>query len=251
MQVSCRVSENWISLGHSERAPLPVIAALIGMRKSSEGPSRYVALHKPYMTLCSIDHDDSDKSRQTLADLGLPDGLFNVGRLDRDSEGLLLLTNNGQFCHLVLQGDEHLHKRYFVLVDGQPSNETIASMAAGGLQIRGRITKESRVRKLDWQQAEAALSASGAPRQQPQIRSCTAADSTWLEVHLQEGMNRQVRRMTEAVRHRTLRLVRMGIGQLRAEQLALAPGEWTHIVPSDVLPSCDLHALLPLAPGCS
>ena len=207
------------------------------MRREGEGPSRYVALHKPYMTLCSIERDDSDKGRQTLASLGLPEGLVNVGRLDRDSEGLLLLTDDGQFCHLVLQGEEHVSKRYFVLVDGQPSDEAIAAMAAGGLSIRGRITKESCVRKLDWEQAETALTAFGAPSQLPQIRSCTAADSTWLEVHLQEGMNRQVRRMTEAVRHRTLRLVRMGIGQLRAEKLALAPGEWKHILPSEVMPS--------------
>ena len=94
---------------------------------------RYFVLFKPYMVLCSWEADGSKNGRAprtTLADLGLPSGVHNVGRLDRDSEGLLLLTDDGRFTHELLQ--EHRHpKRYWVLVRGMPGVEALHAMARG------------------------------------------------------------------------------------------------------------------------
>ena len=160
------------------------------MRRVDGAAPRYFALHKPYMTLCSCS-EDGKKQRNTLSSLGLPDGVVNVGRLDRDSEGLLLLTDDGLFCNTVLQGEEHITKRYWCLVAGLPTDETIEEMSKGGLSIRGRITKPCSVRRLDWQHTEATL-ISCRIHSPPHASTRTASDSTWLEVLLQEGMNRQV-----------------------------------------------------------
>ena len=98
---------------------------------SSRARPRYFVLFKPYMVLCSWEADGSKNGRAprtTLADLGLPSGVHNVGRLDRDSEGLLLLTDDGRFTHELLQ--EHRHpKRYWVLVRGTPGDEALHAMA--------------------------------------------------------------------------------------------------------------------------
>ena len=94
---------------------------------------RYFVLFKPYMVLCSWEADGSKNGRAprtTLADLGLPSGVHNVGRLDRDSEGLLLLTDDGRFTHELLQDHRH-PKRYWVLVRGMPGDEALHAMARG------------------------------------------------------------------------------------------------------------------------
>ena len=200
------------------------------MERLADGaPPRYIALHKPFLTLCSFCDEEAARGRATLGDLGLPDGVLNVGRLDRDSEGLLLLTDDGSFCNRVLQGGG-IRKRYCALVIGHPSDAAIEAMAAGGMEIRGRATKACEVRRVDWEETHGKM----APPP-PLASTRSPADSTWLEVTLDEGMNRQVRKMTQHAGHKTLRLVRMGIGALRAEDLALRAGEWRHVAPSDVL----------------
>lgn len=194
------------------------------------GSPRHIALWKPYLTLSSfVDDEHGARGRATLAGLNLPDGVMNVGRLDRDSEGLLLLTDDGALCDRVLQGG--VQKRYLALVRGQPSDVAIATMAAGGLAIRGRVTRPCAVRRLDWCETNAALPPSAAV---PAGAECAVA-STWIEVRIDEGMNRQIRRMTAHAGHKTLRLVRMGVGLLHAEQLALRPGEWTYVERADIL----------------
>ena len=215
------------------------------MHRLPDQSPRYIALHKPYMTLCSFADDTNKKDRATLRILDLPSGMLNVGRLDRDSEGLLLLTDDGAFCHRVLQGDDKILKRYFALVKGRPSDASLDAMAGGGMMIRGRATQACCVRRLAWQEALDALAASGAQLSPPHASSSTAADSTWLEIILAEGMNRQVRRMTAHARHQTVRLVRMGVGALRAECLGLAPGAWTFIQSTDVLSGDDASEVLP------
>ena len=191
--------------------------------------SRILALYKPFNTLCSfVDEAHGARGRATLLTLNLPAGLVNVGRLDRDSEGLLLLTNDGVLCNRVLQGG--VSKRYHVLVAGTPSDAALAAMGAGGLCIRGKETRPCRVRRLEYTSTEAGL-----PRTS-HVASCNPNNSTWLEFTLEEGMNRQIRRTTLHSGHRTLRLVRMGVGTLQAERLALQPGEWTYVEPHDILP---------------
>lgn len=120
---------------------------------------RYVALYKPFNTLCSfVDEAHGARGRTTLLTLNLPAGLVNVGRLDRDSEGLLLLTDDGVLCNRVLQGG--VSKRYHVLVAGTPSDAALAAMGAGGLCIRGRATRPCRIRRLEYTSTEAGLSGS-------------------------------------------------------------------------------------------
>jgi 23S rRNA pseudouridine2457 synthase len=175
------------------------------------------------MTLCSfIDDSTGARGRSTLAHLGLPDGVMNIGRLDRDSEGLLLLTDDGELCHTILQGGG-VSKRYFALVRGQPSDTAIESMADGGMQIRGRMTRACSVRRLPWDETHAAMQPQPVQIQRAQH---SAENTAWLEVILHEGCNRQVRKTTAHAGHATLRLVRVGIGDLRVDDLDLSPGEW-------------------------
>lgn len=197
-----------------------------------DGAPRIVALYKPFMTLCSfVEEADGARGRATLREHGLPHGVLNVGRLDRDSEGLLLLTDDGGLCHHILQGG--VRKRYFALVGGQPTDEAIEAMAAGGMRIRGRTTRPCEVRRLDWERTQALLPLAAA---QIARAAHTAGSSAWLEVVLDEGMNRQVRRMTAHAGHPTARLVRMGVGELRIEDLALRPGEWRSVERHELLP---------------
>ena len=181
---------------------------------------RLVALWKPHSTLSSfITDQDGARGRATLAHLNLPPGLINAGRLDRDSEGLLLLTDDGALCHRLLQGG--VSKCYHVLVVGSANQATIDSMAAGGLLIRGRETRACQVRRLDWHTTNQAL-----PQVSVHMKKYNSENSTWLEVILDQGMNRQIRRMTLHAGHKTVRLVRIGIGNLRLEALSLSPGKW-------------------------
>ena len=195
-------------------------------------PLRYFVLWKPYMVLCSMAGDRAKAAskgraeRETLRDLELPSEVHHVGRLDRDSEGLLLLTDDGRFTNEVLtQGHP---KRYWALVTGSPGDEQIEAMARGGMTIRGRTTQPASVRRL----SRAEMTPLPPNRDSdPQESRCT-----WLEVILQEGMNRQVRKLTKHAGHTTIRLVRAGVGRLRLEDLPdLQPGEVRPIERADVL----------------
>eukprot|EP00966_Prymnesium_polylepis_P069688 1620475-Prymnesium_polylepis.1 len=228
-------------------------------------PRRYVALYKPCFCLCSMEDDGGRaarkgrEQRETLADLGLPAGLHNVGRLDRDSEGLLLLTDDGAFTHEVLQGGHP--KRYWAQVRGAPTAEALATMARGGLRIPNHNgVRESKpadlVRVLPPGQLEAAdlpVAVPGCAGVTEAVEATAAAGdytlpaavaasgrarhcTTWLEVVLREGLNRQVKRLTKHAGHATLRLVRMGVAELTLESLRLKPGEWVYVRPEDVLP---------------
>jgi len=146
----------------------------------ADPPKRYLALWKEYLTLCSFaDAAGGARGRSTLHHLSLPSGLHTVGRLDRDSEGLLLLTDDGAFCHAVLQGG--VRKRYLALVLGRPTDESLAAMAAGGLNIRGRLTHPCAVRRID---AASAATAAGAPPDPRLACARAGGPATWLEVTL-------------------------------------------------------------------
>lgn len=230
-----RVQRSIALISISSAAAAAAVAAVVLRLIRRRRTHAYVVLYKPYLTLCSW-QDDAESStrkgreaRSTLLDMRLPRGLHNVGRLDRDSEGLLLLTSDGQFCHEVTASGG-VPKVYWALVAGRPDPAAIAAMAAGGLDIRGATTQACRVTPLDdWDAACAAL-----PAHAP-TAARTARCTTWIEVELHEGRNRQVRRMTAAAGHRTLRLVRVGIGRLRTESLKLRPGEWAHVDRRDVI----------------
>jgi 23S rRNA pseudouridine2457 synthase len=200
---------------------------------------RYIVCYKPALTLCSLNLDfdralrKGRDPRSTLADLSLPDdnegeGLHIVGRLDRDSEGLLLLTDDGQFTARVLSSDEHCHKRYWALVQGSPSEEALEAMRAGGLEIRGAITRPPIwLRILSQTEVE--------DRALPKPALGMDRVGTWLEIVLNEGRNRQVRKITAAAGHKTIRLCRVGIGSFEWESRDLQPGEWKDIRRDQVL----------------
>lgn len=176
----------------------------------------YLLFHKPYGVLCQFTPDGSGKP--TLADFIPVPRVYPAGRLDHDSEGLLLLTDDGALQHR-WSDPRYAHPRsYFVQVERVPDGNALA-LLRDGVVIQGQRTRPAEVRLLD---AEPAL-----PPRDPPIRFRKSVPVAWLELTLREGRNRQVRRMTAAVGHPTLRLVRVAIGPLGLGELQ--PGEWKRI----------------------
>jgi len=152
-----------------------------------------------------------------LADFIPVRDVYPIGRLDADSEGLLLLGDDGELAH-ALTDPRNAHPRsYWVQVEGEPDAAALAALARG-VVVQGRRTLPASARRLH---GEPVLP----PRAVP-IRVRKAIPTAWIELTLTEGRNRQVRRMTAAVGHPTLRLVRVAIGALRLADLGLAPGTW-------------------------
>lgn len=184
---------------------------------------RYILFYKPYDVLSQFTDDgqgevqpdeDTSARRRTLKDyISLPD-IYPVGRLDRDSEGLILLTNNGRLQHRLTDPRYAHSKTYWVQVEHVPDAGALRQLCAG-IMIKGYRTRPAQVRLLE----EPDL-----PPRHPPIRFRKTVPTAWLEVTITEGRNRQVRRMTAAVGHPTLRLVRVAIAHLRLE--GLTPGQW-------------------------
>ncbi|MFP5458575.1 MAG: pseudouridine synthase [Bacteriovoracia bacterium] len=181
---------------------------------SQSGPLRYVLFHKPYGVLSQFTPEDGARS---LAEFDLPKDLYPAGRLDKDSEGLLLLTNDGPLIHRLLEPRFDKLKTYWVQVERIPTEQALAELARG-VRIQDYQTLPCEVR---------AIPDPKFPPRDPPIRVRMSVPDCWIEVKLREGKNRQVRRMTAAIGHPTLRLVRVAIGELTLAQLA--PGEWREI----------------------
>ncbi|MBE9097731.1 pseudouridine synthase [Tychonema sp. LEGE 07203] len=186
-------------------------------------PYRYILFYKPYDVLTQFTDNSSETKRSTLKDyIPIPD-VYAVGRLDRDSEGLLLLTDDGQIQHR-LSHPKFAHPRtYLVQVEGIPNAGAIALLQTG-VTIQDYRTRSAKVQLLS---AEPEL-----PPRQPPIRFRKNIPTAWLEMTLTEGRNRQVRRMTAAVGFPTLRLVRSAIGHLQLNDLK--PGEWRELTQNDL-----------------
>ncbi len=182
---------------------------------------KYLLFYKPYGVLCQFT-DNSDHPRSTLKDyISIPE-IYPVGRLDRDSEGLLLLTNNGQLQNR-LANPKFAHPRtYYVQVEGIP-DESVLDRLRNGVIIKNYRTRKSKVRLLS---PEPNL-----PPRMPPIRDRQSIPTCWLEMILTEGKNRQVRRMTAAVGFPTLRLVRVSISGngIKLDLTNLNPGEWREL----------------------
>ena len=172
-----------------------------------------VAFNKPHGVLCQFT-DRSTPPRPTLAGFGLPAGVYAAGRLDHDSEGLLLLTDDGPLAHRITDPRHKQAKTYLVQVEGAPSEAQLQRLREGVDLNDGRSLP-----------AEAACIEPPAlwPRDPP-VRVRKTVPDAWLELTIHEGRNRQVRRMTAAVGLPTLRLVRVAIGPWRLDELA--PGTW-------------------------
>jgi 23S rRNA pseudouridine2457 synthase len=180
------------------------------------------ALHKPYGVLSQFTPEPGSRWR-TLADFGLPAGVYPLGRLDADSEGLLLLSDEPGLNQRLLD-PEHGHVReYWVQVEGVPLDEALARLTRGGLALGGHRTRPLRARRL--------LPQPTVPPRDPPIRFRKHVPDTWISLELREGKNRQVRRMTAAVGHPTLRLIRVRIGGFLVD--GIAPGTWRELSPDE------------------
>lgn len=176
---------------------------------------RYLLFYKPYNVLCQFTEPDADAPRQTLKDfISVPD-VYPVGRLDQDSEGLLLLTNNGAVQHRLSHPKFQHPRTYWVQVEGAPQDTDLDPLRHG-VTIRDYRTLPATVTLLP--------TAPDLPPRDPPIRDRRHIPTTWLELTLIEGRNRQVRRMTAAIGFPTLRLVRAQIATLSLD--GLAPGQW-------------------------
>jgi 23S rRNA pseudouridine2457 synthase len=173
---------------------------------------RYLLLNKPYGVLCAF---TDPEGRPTLSDYVDVPGVYAAGRLDWDSEGLLLLTNDGWLIHRLGHPRYHQPKTYLAQVERVPEPSALAALRRGVL-VKGRRTAPA--------QAVLLSEVPPLPARSRPIRYRKTVPTTWLRLVLTEGRKRQVRRMTAAVGHPTLRLVRIGIGPL--EPGDLQPGEW-------------------------
>lgn len=176
-----------------------------------------IAFNKPFNVLCQFT-DRSTPPRATLAGFGLPADVYAAGRLDYDSEGLLLLTDNGRLANRLTDPKHKQPKTYWVMVEGTPAAEQLQALR-DGVVLNDGPTRPAQVRLLD-----------PAPQlwpRNPPVRYRKNVPDAWLEITISEGRNRQVRRMTAAVGLPTLRLVRVAIGAHRLD--GLAPGQWRRI----------------------
>ena len=177
--------------------------------------------NKPYGVLTQF--TDSD-DRPVLADFIDVPAIYPAGRLDKDSEGLLLLTSDGKLQQAVSDPAFKLAKTYFVQVEGILDDEALERLRTG-LQLKDGITRPARVSKL-------AAEPEGLWQRNPPVRYRASIPDSWIELTIKEGRNRQVRRMTAAVGHPTLRLIRYAIGDFRLD--GLQPGEMTQLPAEEV-----------------
>ncbi len=181
-----------------------------------------ILFNKPFNVLCQF---SPQEGRESLADyIALP-GIYPAGRLDADSEGLMLLTDDGRLQHSIAHPDHKEAKTYLVQVDGEVDAAALARLQAP-LDLGDFVTKPCRAVKIaepEWLW----------PREPP-IRVRFEKPTSWIAITLQEGKNRQVRRMTAAVGYPTLRLVRSSIGPFSLATHPLMPGESVEVPAGDL-----------------
>jgi 23S rRNA pseudouridine2457 synthase len=177
--------------------------------------SRTLLFNKPYGVICQFSRDGM---HPTLADYIAVPGVYPAGRLDTDSEGLLLLTDDGKLQHQIAEPKHKLPKTYWVQVEGIPDEAALQQLR------RGVPLKDGMTLPADAQQME---EPAGLWLRNPPVRFRKNIPTSWIALTIREGKNRQVRRMTAAVGFPTLRLIRYAIGDWSLD--GLAPGEWREI----------------------
>lgn len=181
--------------------------------------TKIILFNKPFGVLSQFtDAGNAGSERPTLSGyIGVP-GVYAAGRLDRDSEGLLVLTDDGRLQHQISDPKHKMSKTYWVQVEGEPAEADLAKLRAG-VRLKDGLTASAKVRRID--QPETLW-----PRDPPVRYRKTVTDS-WLEITITEGRNRQVRRMTAAVGYPTLRLVRYRVGDWTID--GIGSGEWQDV----------------------
>ncbi|MGI0486120.1 pseudouridine synthase [Pantanalinema rosaneae CENA516] len=189
------------------------------------GKYRYLLFYKPYNVLCQFTDDSppAQSPRQTLKDYIAVPNVYPVGRLDQDSEGLMLLTNHGALQHRLIDPKFQHPRTYWVQVERMPDDLALQHLRQG-VVIQGYRTRPAQVTLLS---EDPPL-----PPRDPPIRYRKQVPTAWLEITLTEGRNRQVRRMTAAVGFPTLRLVRVRIANLAIA--GLSPGQWRDLTSAEV-----------------
>lgn len=180
---------------------------------------KYIAFNKPYGVLSQFTGEDGDR---TLAQFNLPKDVYAAGRLDKDSEGLLILTNDGVFNQKLTNPKSEKSKTYLIQVEGLPNDESIKQLESGVL-IKGKLTLPAKAKLVDIEM----------PPRNPPIRERANIPTSWLELEIKEGRNRQVRKMSAAVGHPTLRLIRIKVGKLQIDNLEA--GQWKEVKVNDIL----------------
>jgi 23S rRNA pseudouridine2457 synthase len=178
-----------------------------------------IAFNKPYGVLSQFTPEPGSRWR-TLAEFALPPRVYPIGRLDADSEGLLLLSDEAGLAERLLDPARGHPREYFAQVERVPSDDALARLEAG-VVAGGRKTLPCRARRLE--------AGPLPPPREPPVRYRKNVPDCWISLELTEGKNRQVRRMTAAVGHPTLRLLRARIGRLELAALGLAPGKWREL----------------------
>lgn len=175
-----------------------------------------IVFNKPYGVICQF---SAHEKHPCLKDYIEAPGFYPAGRLDTDSEGLLLLTNDGRLQAKIAEPKHGKKKTYWAQVEGSP-DEAKLNLLRNGVDLGGFVTRPAQVRVLEAGEADRLW-----PRNPP-VRERKTVPDFWLEIIISEGKNRQVRRMTAKAGYPCLRLVRVGVGRLNIFSLGLAPGEW-------------------------
>lgn len=178
---------------------------------------RLILFNKPYDMLSQFTDRGTDTARATLSDCIAIPGVYPAGRLDRDSEGLLLLTDDGRLQSRIADPKYKTAKTYLAQVEGEVTDEALAALRRG-VELKDGLTRPADAQRIDapdiW------------PRNPP-IRVRKSIPDSWISLTIREGRNRQVRRMTAAVGYPTLRLIRWRIGDWTLD--GLQPGEWREV----------------------
>jgi 23S rRNA pseudouridine2457 synthase len=179
---------------------------------------RYIIFNKPFGMLSQF--SDEGTGHPTLKQcIEVPD-VYAAGRLDRDSEGLLLLTDDGFLIRRLTDPKHHIEKTYWVLVEGEPTEEKLTQLERG-IRLKDYLTLPAEARIIP------------SPGLPPRLKPVTPhGPTTWIEIKLREGKKRQIRHMTAAVGLPTLRLVRVAIGQIQLGRLK--PGQWRDLTPPEL-----------------
>lgn len=178
-----------------------------------------LAFHKPYDVLSQFTQEHP--SHRTLAEFGFPPRVYPIGRLDRDSEGLLLLSDEARWTDRLLNPRRGHPRTYHAQVEGEVTEAALMRLRRGGLDLKDFRTLPCLARRLDAEPAH--------PPREPPVRYRKTVPTSWVELALTEGKNRQVRRMTAAVGFPTLRLIRVRIGGISLTGLKLKTGEWREL----------------------
>ena len=174
-----------------------------------------LVFNKPYGVLSQFTKKEPE--HRTLAEFGFPKNVYPIGRLDWDSEGMLLLSDEKEWNELLLHPSHGHVRTYYVQVEGSMTPDALKKLQKG-VMIQGHKTKPAQAKQLD---------GSGYPPRTPPIRFRLSVPTSWIELKLNEGKNRQVRRMTAAVGFPTLRLIRASIGKFELGDLK--PGKWREL----------------------